>query len=46
MKIWAPFPSLVFGLMALIAGLTTFILPETLGRKLPDTIEDAEQIGA
>ncbi|KAK3882237.1 hypothetical protein Pcinc_013377 [Petrolisthes cinctipes] len=35
-------PSLVFGLCAIVASLTTLLLPETLGRKLPDTITDLE----
>lgn len=38
-------PLLVFGIVAFIAGILAKFLPETLGRKLPDTIEEAESIG-
>lgn len=38
-------PLLVFGSFAFISGLLAFTLPETLGQKLPDTIEEAENIG-
>ena len=36
---------IVMGLMALSAGILTFLLPETLGAPLPMTIEDAENFG-
>ncbi|XP_040574273.1 organic cation transporter protein [Lepeophtheirus salmonis] len=35
---------LVFGFGALIAGILTCTLPETLGRHLPETIEESEAI--
>lgn len=38
-------PLLLFGVVAFIAGLIASFLPETLGIKLPDTIEEAESIG-
>lgn len=38
-------PLLLFGIVAFISGLLAFWLPETLGMKLPDTIEEAENIG-
>lgn len=38
-------PLVVFGMFAFISGLLATTLPETLGQKLPDTIEEAEKIG-
>ncbi|XP_068227224.1 organic cation transporter protein-like isoform X2 [Palaemon carinicauda] len=35
-------PSVIFGGAALVAGLSTMFLPETLGKPLPDTITDLE----
>ncbi|XP_060062849.1 solute carrier family 22 member 3-like [Ylistrum balloti] len=37
-------PIIFFGVLAVIGGFATLVLPETLGRKLPDTIEDAESM--
>lgn len=34
----------MFGSMAFVAGVLILQLPETLNRKLPDTLEEAEQI--
>lgn len=34
----------MFGGMASIAGVLVLHLPETLNRKLPDTLDEAEQI--
>lgn len=36
----------MFGVISLIASLLVLFLPETANRKLPDTIEDAENIDA
>lgn len=38
-------PLLVFGAIAFLGGVFAVLLPETLGGKLPDTIEEAENIG-
>lgn len=38
-------PLILFGSMALAAGLLSLIFPETLGTKLPDTVREAENIG-
>lgn len=38
-------PYLAFGTMALIASVLILNLPETLHRKLPDTLSEAEEIG-
>ncbi|CAH1786247.1 unnamed protein product [Owenia fusiformis] len=35
-------PVIVFGAMSVLAGFLTFLLPETLGKRLPETIQDAE----
>ena len=37
-------PLLIFGVFAFIAGVLSIFLPETLGKKLPDTFEEAEEI--
>ena len=36
-------PNVVFGVMCLIAAIMTLLLPETLGRPLPQTIEEVER---
>ncbi|XP_059052961.1 organic cation transporter protein-like [Achroia grisella] len=43
-EIWESLPSVLFGTFALISGFLVFTTPETLGTKLPDTMEEAEQI--
>ncbi|XP_012263761.2 organic cation transporter protein-like [Athalia rosae] len=43
--LWVHSPRLIFGCSALLAGLLTMILPETLNANLPDTMEDGEQFG-
>lgn len=35
----------MFAAMAIAAGLLSLLFPETLNTKLPDTIEEAENIG-
>lgn len=37
-------PLVIFGGAAVLGGLLTFLLPETLNKKLPDTIEEAENL--
>jgi hypothetical protein len=36
---------LLFGSMSLTAGILSLTFPETLGTKLPDTLQEAEQVG-
>lgn len=43
--LWSPLPVVMFGSGSLIAGLSAFLLPETLGQKLLESIEDGEQFG-
>ncbi|KAK7071333.1 hypothetical protein SK128_003957 [Halocaridina rubra] len=42
---WKPLPLLIFGSLAFAAGILSLLLPETLGRRLPETIEDGENFG-
>ncbi|XP_062846208.1 solute carrier family 22 member 6-A [Trichomycterus rosablanca] len=42
-EMFPAFPGIVYGALALIAGLAAFLLPETLTAPLPDTIEDVEE---
>lgn len=39
-------PSLVLGLLSVFGALLCLLLPETLNRKIPDTVEEAEHFGA
>lgn len=45
MVYWSGIPSMLFASMAAIAGFLILTQPETRGLKVPDTFEDAEQIG-
>lgn len=38
-------PFVLFGCFALLSGLLIFLTPETLGHTLPDTLQQAEEIG-
>lgn len=38
----ASLPLLLFGTVSFIGGILSLFLPETLGKKLPDTVEEAE----
>lgn len=42
---WKPAPLVIFGSATVLAGIVSFILPETQGMKLPDTVEEAEMFG-
>ncbi|CAH2047621.1 unnamed protein product, partial [Iphiclides podalirius] len=44
LEVWESLPSVLFGSFALLSGLLIFTTPETLGTKLPDTMEEAEQL--
>ncbi|KAK7791369.1 hypothetical protein R5R35_007908 [Gryllus longicercus] len=42
---WTPLPLIIFGALAFTGGLLSLLLPETLDKKLPDTIEEGEKFG-
>ncbi|GJQ86217.1 hypothetical protein Trydic_g8918 [Trypoxylus dichotomus] len=43
--LWTPLPLVLFSGMSAIAGFLALFFPETLNTKLPDTIEEAVNIG-
>merc|ERR1711976_709475 len=43
---WLPAPVFIMGVVASLAGVLAVFFPETLGEKLPETIEDAIKIGS
>ncbi len=44
-RIWKPFPMIIMGTIATLAGCLAFLFPETNGEKLPESIEDALNLG-
>ena len=42
---WTPAPMLIMGIVAVVAGTLALMLPETVGNKLPETMDDAINIG-
>ena len=44
-RIWINLPVVLFGILSLIAAFLVLMLPETLNKTLPQTIEDTEQMG-
>lgn len=44
-KYWQHLPLVLFGATAVIASVLSLLFPETMGVPLPDTIEEAENIG-
>lgn len=42
---WQPLPLIIFGAMAFLSGLMSLLLPETLNKKLPETIAEGERFG-
>ena len=43
--VWAPAPFAIYGVMSALGGVISFFLPETMGRQLPNSIEDGENFG-
>ena len=44
-KIWPPMTMVIFGTVSIIAALLAFKFPETRNDKLPESIEEALQLG-
>ncbi|CAF1160979.1 unnamed protein product [Adineta steineri] len=44
-RVWINLPVVLFGILSLIAAFLVLMLPETLNKTLPQTIEDTEQMG-
>jgi OCT family organic cation transporter-like MFS transporter 4/5 len=42
---WKPLPYIIFGTMAVTGGLLSLMLPETVNKNLPETIQDGEHYG-
>lgn len=45
-KYYKPLPYIVFGVTALMGGLSYLGLPETLNKKLPNTVDEAIRLGS
>lgn len=43
--VWVYLPQLIVGILAFIIGVLTMFLPETLGKPLTSTLEEAEALG-
>ncbi|XP_072036909.1 organic cation transporter protein-like isoform X2 [Amphiura filiformis] len=43
---WSPLPLVVFGSLSISAGFVALFLPETMGRKLPETMQEGEALCA
>ncbi|XP_017838012.1 organic cation transporter protein [Drosophila busckii] len=42
---YEPLPLVLFGAFSMLAGLLSFLLPETFHKKLPDTVAEAIELG-
>lgn len=45
-NIWPVLPMLIMGSMTFVGGVLILFLPETMGKSLPDSVEDAEKQGS
>jgi OCT family organic cation transporter-like MFS transporter 4/5 len=43
--VWKPLPLLIFGGLSVSGGLLALLIPETLGKRLPETLEDGNKFG-
>ena len=44
--VWKPLPLIIYGILAFIGGMLTLLLPETLNKELPETIDDGEKFAS
>ncbi|XP_038079046.1 organic cation transporter protein-like [Patiria miniata] len=44
-SVWFSLPYFIFGAFAVSSGLLILLLPETRGKPLPESLEDAEKVG-
>ncbi|CAF1464326.1 unnamed protein product, partial [Rotaria sordida] len=44
-RLWINLPTVLYGIVSLVGALVVLMLPETLNKPLPQTIEDTEQMG-
>ncbi|XP_078496728.1 solute carrier family 22 member 7-like [Lissotriton helveticus] len=42
-EVWKPLPQVIYCSVAIVSGLVTFCLHETLNMRLPETVEDTER---
>ncbi|CAB3251276.1 unnamed protein product [Arctia plantaginis] len=45
MSYWYGLPTFLFGVTSILSGCLTLFMPETANTELPDTVDEAEQIG-
>ena len=43
--LWEPLPSLVFAVLGVLSAISTLFIPDTRGKAMPETIEDALNLG-
>ncbi|CAH0406204.1 unnamed protein product [Chilo suppressalis] len=43
-RFWSPLPLLIIGGLCFVASVLSLLLPETMGRAIPQTVLDAEQL--
>ncbi|KAJ8029604.1 Solute carrier family 22 member 2 [Holothuria leucospilota] len=42
--VWEPMPYVIFGSASVLGAFLCFLLPETRGKPLPESLHDAEMI--
>ena len=44
-ELWKPLPLVLFSSLSFTGGLLCLFLPETMGMKLPETLQEGEEFG-